>query len=265
MNGKVWLVGAGPGDPDLLTLKAVKALARADVVLADDLASDEVLAHANPAARIVHVGKRGGCQSTPQDFIERLMVAEARAGRAVVRLKGGDPFVFGRGGEECEALREAGIDFEVVNGITSGLAAATAAGVPLTHRDACHGVMFVTGHEREGTVIDWASLARTRLTLVVYMGIARAGAIRAGLQEGGLPPDTPAVAVQNASRPDERRVATTLGTLVEDLRRARIGSPAILVIGEVCRDAAAAGRLAGTQVPTPSAACAAARRATGTR
>jgi uroporphyrin-III C-methyltransferase len=265
MSGKVWLVGAGPGDPELLTLKAVRALGEAQVILADDLASDEVLAHAHPAARIVHVGKRGGCRSTPQAFIERLMVAEARAGRTVVRLKGGDPFVFGRGGEECEALRDAGVAFEVVNGITSGLAAATAAGVPLTHRDACHGVMFVTGHERGGTAIDWTALARTGLTLVVYMGVARSETVRAGLLEGGLPPSTPAVAVQNASRPDERRIATTLGTLVEDLRLGRIGSPAILVIGEVCRDPAAVRHVAGVQSLAASAACAAASRATGTR
>ena len=234
--GKVWLVGAGPGDPELLTLKAVRALGQAQVILADDLASDEVLAFANPAARIVHVGKRGGCQSTPQAFIERLMVAEALAGRVVVRLKGGDPFVFGRGGEECEALRAAGIDFEVVNGITSGLAAATAAGVPLTHRDACHGVAFVTGHERDGSRVDWAALARSRLTLVIYMGVARAESLRAGLLDGGMPATMPALVVQDATRAGERRLATTLGSLVHDLREARIGSPAILVIGEVCRE-----------------------------
>jgi uroporphyrin-III C-methyltransferase len=239
MIGKAWLVGAGPGDPELLTLKAARVLREADVILADDLASDEVLALANPAARIVHVGKRGGCASTSQAFIERLMVAEARAGRTVVRLKGGDPFIFGRGGEECDALRLAGIDVEVVNGITAGLAAATSVGVPLTHRDACHGVMFVTGHEREGTQVDWSALARTGLTLVIYMGVARAESIREGLLDGGLSAAMPALAVQNATRVDERRLATTLGSLVEDLREGHIGSPAILVIGEVCRNARA--------------------------
>ena len=231
--GKVTLVGAGPGDPELLTLRAVKELRAADVILADDLASYEVLAFAAPGARIVHVGKRGGCKSTPQEFIERLMVAEARAGHAVVRLKGGDPFIFGRGGEELEALRAAGIACEVVNGITSGLAAATSAGIPLTHRDASHGVMFVTGHEREGTVIDWAAMARTGLTLVIYMGVARAEGIRQGLLEGGLASTTPAVVVQNASRPDQRSIATSLGALDADLECHGIGSPAIIVIGAV--------------------------------
>lgn len=233
--GKVILVGAGPGDPELLTLKAVKALRAADVILADDLASDEVLAFANYAARIVHVGKRGGCKSTPQEFIERLMIAEARAGNIVVRLKGGDPFIFGRGGEECEAMRAAGVACEVVNGITSGLAAATAAGVPLTHRDFCHGAILVTGHERDGTKTDWAALARTGLPLVVYMGVANSAAIRDALVKGGMAPTTPAVAVCNASRGDERSLATTLSRLPEELERAGIGSPAILVIGEIAR------------------------------
>jgi len=231
--GRVILVGAGPGDPELLTLKAVKALQAADVILADDLASDEVLAYANPAARIVHVGKRGGCKSTPQEFIERLMVAEARSGKIVVRLKGGDPFIFGRGGEECEAMRAAGVDCEVVNGITSGLAAATAAGVPLTHRDFCHGAILVTGHEREGERTDWAALARTGLPLVIYMGIANSAAIRTALLKAGMVPGTPAVAVSNATRDDERSLATTLSALPEDLARAGIGSPAILVVGAI--------------------------------
>ena len=143
--GKVYLVGAGPGDPELLTLKAVKALRAAEVLLVDDLVSDEVLAYASPQARIVYVGKRGGCKSTPQEFIERLMINEAKQGRTVVRLKGGDPFVFGRGGEECESLLAAGIQCEVVNGITAGLAAPTALGIPLTHPRSlsrcclCHG------------------------------------------------------------------------------------------------------------------------------
>lgn len=231
--GKVVLVGAGPGDPDLLTLKALKALRSADVILADDLASDEVLALAHPATRVVHVGKRGGCKSTPQEFIERLMVAEARAGHTVVRLKGGDPFIFGRGGEEREAMLASGIACEVVNGITSGLAAASSIGVPLTHRDASHGVVFVTGHARDGAEIDWPTLARTGLTLVIYMGLARAGSIRRGLLAGGLAPTTPAVAVQDATRNGQRSVATTLEALDADLERAGIGSPAIIVIGSV--------------------------------
>ena len=231
--GKVYLVGAGPGDPDLLTLKAVKALACADVVLTDDLVSAEVLAHARRNARIVHVGKRGGCRSTPQEFIERLMVAEARAGRNVVRLKGGDPFVFGRGGEECEALRAAGVDFEVVNGVTAGLAAATSLGIPLTRRGAAHGVVFVTGHEQDGGRVDWHALARTGLTLVIYMGVAKCEEIQASLLAGGMAPSMPVAVVANATRADEASLATRLDRLAEDLHANDIGSPAIIVVGEV--------------------------------
>ena len=147
-TGKVWLVGAGPGDPELLTLRAVRAIGAADVLLVDDLVNPAVLAHAAPGARCVQVGKRGGCRSTSQAFIERLMVAEAQAGRQVVRLKGGDPFVFGRGGEERACLIAAGVDVEVINGISSGLAAPSSIGVPLTHRDWSAGAIFVAGHER---------------------------------------------------------------------------------------------------------------------
>ena len=146
--GKVFLVGAGPGDPELLTLKAVRAIAQADVLLVDDLVNPLVLEHARRDARIVQVGKRGGCQSTPQQFIERLMVSESLAGNVVVRLKGGDPFMFGRGGEEIAALEAAGIEYEVLNGITAGLAGPTSVGIPLTHRDFCHGVAFITGHTK---------------------------------------------------------------------------------------------------------------------
>jgi uroporphyrin-III C-methyltransferase len=234
-RGFVYLVGAGPGDPELLTLKAVKALKRADVVLCDDLVADEVLANARPDARVVRVGKRGGCKSTPQEFIERLMVAEARAGRIVVRLKGGDPMVFGRGGEECATLAAAGIAFEVVNGITSGFAAMTALGIPLTHRALCHGAILVTGH---GNEVDWAALARTGMPLVIYMGVARCEEIQQALLEAGMPGSMPAAAVANATRPDQREVATRLDRLAAELRAGGIGSPAILVIGEVARSAA---------------------------
>jgi uroporphyrin-III C-methyltransferase len=168
--GRVVLVGAGPGDAELLTLKAVRMLRAADVVLHDDLVSADVLARVNPAARIVAVGKRGGCASTPQAFIDQLMIREARAGALVVRLKGGDPFVFGRGGEEMSALRAAGITVDVVNGITAGLAAPAAIGVPLTHRSLAHGVVFVTAHAAgDGEGPDWQLLARCGLTLVIYM------------------------------------------------------------------------------------------------
>ena len=173
-TAKVFLVGAGPGDPDLLTIKAVKAIAAADVVLLDDLVNREVLQHARPGVRVIEVGKRGGCQSTPQEFIERMMVAEARAGHCVVRLKGGDPFIFGRGGEECATLRAEGIEVEVVNGISSGLAAPSSIGVPLTHRQYSQGAVFITGHGKSAEHNpDWATLAKLELTLVIYMGIVR--------------------------------------------------------------------------------------------
>lgn len=243
MKGFVYLVGAGPGDPDLLTLKAVKALKRAEVVLCDELVSEDILAYARPDARVVRVGKRGGCKSTPQEFIERLMVTEARAGRIVVRLKGGDPMVFGRGGEEIEALRRAGVGYEVVNGITSGLAAATALGIPLTHRALCHGAILVTGHERAGEATDWAALARTGLPLVVYMGVARCEDIAQALIAGGAPASMPVAVVQNATLPDERALVTRLGDLRADLEAAGIRSPAILVIGEIAGRAVVSGRL----------------------
>lgn len=236
--GKVWLVGAGPGDPELLTLKAVRAIGAADVILIDDLVDRRVLAHAQPAARVVEVGKRGGCASTPQEFIERLMLHEARAGHCVLRLKGGDPFLFGRGGEELATLRAAGIDVELVPGITSGMAAPMAAGVAVTHRNASPGVIFVTGHEKgESSRVNWAALAATRLTLVVYMGVARAGAIATELIAAGMPTDTPVVAVSSATRAEQKTASGELSGLSELLRREGIESPAILVIGEVARAA----------------------------
>ena len=235
-SGKVYLVGAGPGDPELLTLKAVKALKRAEVLLCDDLVHEDVLAYARPDARVIHVGKRGGAASTSQAFIERLMIAEARRGRTVVRLKGGDPMVFGRGGEECEALRAAGIDFEIVPGITSGVAAATELGIALTHRDSSPGVVFVTGHRREGgPAVEWAALAGSGLSLVIYMGVARSEEIRRGLIDGGLAPSTPAAVVRNATRRDRQAIATTLDRLVDDMRAANMLSPAIIIVGKAAR------------------------------
>ncbi len=232
-SGKVWLVGAGPGDPELLTLKAVRVIGAADVALVDDLVNPAVLTHLRVGARVIHVGKRGGCKSTPQAFIEKLLVAEAQAGHTVVRLKGGDPFVFGRGGEETAALDAAGIPWEVVSGITAGIAAPAAAGIPVTHRDAGRGVAFITGHTRNGAAVDWEALARSGLTLVIYMGITRCESIVAGLREGGLRADLPAAVIQHATLPQQRVVATTLSRLVADIKLHNIGSPAILVIGEV--------------------------------
>ena len=235
--GSVTLVGAGPGDPELLTLKAVKAIQAATVLLVDDLVNDEILAHARPDARIVYVGKRGGCKSTPQAFIEKLMLMAAREGEDVVRLKGGDPFIFGRGGEEVEHLRDAGIEVEVVNGITAGLAAVTSLGVPLTHREHAHGVVFVTGHAKPGdSGTDWKALAATahsaRLTLVIYMGVSGAERIQDELLSG-LPAATPVAVIQNASLATQRHITTTLGALAGAIREAGMASPAVIVVGDV--------------------------------
>ena len=237
-QGLVTLVGAGPGDPELLTLKAIRAIRAATVLLVDDLVGDGVLRFARRSARIVHVGKRGGCASTPQAFIEKLMAAEALKGERVVRLKGGDPFVFGRGGEESEHLRAQGIAVEVVNGITAGLAAATSLGVPLTHRDHAHGVMLVTGHARsEGATLHWPTLAAAAaqgLTLVVYMGVTTVRDLQDGLL-GALPAGTPVAVVQHASLPSQRQATGTLGALAELVRQHGLASPAIIVVGDVLR------------------------------
>jgi len=239
MSGKVYLVGAGPGDPELLTLAAVRALRAADVVLVDDLVNRAVLEHTRPGTRVIPVGKRGGARSTPQAFIERLMLQEAHAGNQVVRLKGGDPFLFGRGGEESAHLRAAGIEVEVIPGITSGLAAPLVAGISVTHREASPGVIFVTGHEKEGAPerIDWGVLARSGLTLVIYMGVANAGRIQEKLLAAGLSGATPVAAVASATLAEQRIATATLHEMAEMLARERIESPAILVIGEVARAA----------------------------
>ena len=250
LPGTVTLVGAGPGDPELLTLKAVKAIGAATVLLVDDLVGDGVLEHATARARIVHVGKRGGCKSTPQAFIEKLMVMAAREGEVVVRLKGGDPFIFGRGGEEVEHLRAQGLAVQVVNGITSGLAGLSSLGVPLTHRDHAHGVVFVTGHAKPGDAgTDWQQLAATardaKLTLVIYMGVSSASQIQAELL-CGLPADTPLAIIQHASLPQQRHAVSTLGELSATLVREGLGSPSVIVVGDVVRGIAAAALPAGT-------------------
>jgi uroporphyrin-III C-methyltransferase len=241
--GKVYLVGAGPGDPELLTLKAARVIGLADVLLVDDLVSDMILAHAKPAARIVHVGKRGGCKSTPQVFIEKLLISEAHAGNTVVRLKGGDPFIFGRGGEERAHLQSHGIDVEVVNGITSGLAAATQLGVPLTHRDYSHGVIFVTGHNKgeeqssdaSSACVNWPALAAIGMTLVIYMGMARCEQIQSELLAAGMRADTPVAVVTRAGSSDCACAVTTLARLAGTIREQQLASPGIIVIGDVVR------------------------------
>ena len=240
----VTLVGAGPGDPELLTLKAVKAIAAATVILVDDLVHPDVLQHANPQARIIAVGKRGGCQSTPQAFIEKLMVQAALAGEQVVRLKGGDPLIFGRGGEEQDHLLAHGVGVRVINGVTAGLSAAQQLGVSLTHRQHAHGVLFITGHAAvakttaSADAVDWPELARTaqrnRLTLVIYMGVQTALSLQQGLQQG-LPMDTPVAVVQNASLPSSRIFHTSLGQLHTLFANEKILSPAIIVVGDVLK------------------------------
>lgn len=234
-SGKVWLVGAGPGDPELLTLKAVRVLGSADVVLVDDLVDPRILAHAKPSARIVQVGKRGGCRSTSQVFIEKLMVRLARRGAVVVRLKGGDPFVFGRGGEEAEALAKAQIPCEVVNGITAGIAVPAAIGIPVTHRALAHGVTFITGHARDGADPDWAALRAGGTTLVIYMGMRRVDTIVQGMLAAGYPADMPACAIQNGTLETQATVVSTLATLPKRIAEAGLGSPGILIIGDVVR------------------------------
>ncbi|MFK7606576.1 MULTISPECIES: uroporphyrinogen-III C-methyltransferase [unclassified Pseudomonas] len=237
MSAKVWLVGAGPGDPELLTLKAVRALHDADVVMIDDLVNPAVLEHC-PSARIVHVGKRGGCRSTPQDFIHRLMLRYARQGKCVVRLKGGDPCIFGRGSEEAEWLGVRGIEVELVNGITAGLAGATNCGIPLTLRGVARGVTLITAHTQDDSCLNWSALARSGTTLVVYMGVAKLEDIRSSLMTGGLDSRTPVAMIENASLPHQRELRSTLTSMYEDALAFELKSPAILVIGEV----AAAGQ-----------------------
>jgi len=232
----VLLVGAGPGDPELLTMKAARAIAAADVILVDDLVDRRVLELARVDARIIEVGKRGGRASTSQPFIERLLIHEARSGRRVVRLKGGDPFVFGRGGEELDALRRAGLQVDVVPGITAGMAAPTAVGIPVTDRRHAPGVAFVTGHvQADGRGPDWDALARCGLTLVIYMGIAHCSEIAARLQAAGLASTTPAAVIQSACTTQQRSQLSTLANLAADIERLGIAAPAILVIGDVVR------------------------------
>ena len=251
--GTCTLVGAGPGDPELLTLKAVKAIQAATVLFVDDLVNDEVLIHASASARIVHVGKRGGCKSTPQAFIEKLMIHAVNEGETVVRLKGGDPFIFGRGGEEVEHLREVGIEVTVINGITSGLAAISSLGAPLTHREHAHGVVFVTGHAKPGDRgTDWRQLAATardaKLTLVIYMGVSGAETIQNELLTG-LPADTPVAIIENASLPQQRQALTRLDRLTFTLNETGLQSPSILVIGDVIQ---ACAQIFQTQPSSPT-------------
>ena len=232
--GGVALVGTGPGDPGLLTLHALRALEAAEVVLHDRLVGAGVLALANPAALRVETGKSAGNHSMAQEDIHALMLEHARAGRRVVRLKGGDPFVFGRGGEELEFLRAHGIPFRVVPGITAAVACAAYAGIPLTHRDHAQSVRLLTAHCRDSIdTLDWDALAQERQTLAVYMGVAGLEALRERLLAAGRAPSTPFALVENGSRPDQRVVAGTLDDLPATARIHGVASPALLILGEV--------------------------------
>jgi uroporphyrin-III C-methyltransferase/precorrin-2 dehydrogenase/sirohydrochlorin ferrochelatase len=237
-RGRVLLVGAGPGDPELLTMKAVRALKAADVILYDRLVGEGVLDHARREAELIPVGKAKGAHSVPQKEINKLLIERARAGQTVVRLKGGDPFIFGRGGEELDALRGAGIAIEIVPGVTAGIAAAASLQIPLTHRDVSHTVTFLSGHEAGGEEpsfehLDLAALSGGKNTLLVYMGVSTAGAIAKKLLEVGFSPSLPVIAVENASRDDEHRVLATVADLAANPERLGLKSPAVLIFGEV--------------------------------
>jgi len=235
-NGVVHLVGAGPGDPELLTLKALRLLSEADVIVYDRLVGDGVMDLARRDADRLYVGKARSNHSVPQEQIHDLLVEQARLGRRVVRLKGGDPFVFGRGGEEVEALRAAGIEVHVVPGITAALGCAASSGVPLTHRDHAQSVTFITGHSKDGDhsnplMLDWSALSAPHHTLVVYMGVATAHEIAGKLTRHGRAADTPVLVIENGTRGDERRTPATLDTL--EAVAAAVSGPALLIIGEV--------------------------------
>ncbi len=232
--GRVILVGAGPGDPGLLTLRALRALNEADVVLHDRLVSAQVLAMVRRDAEVLEVGKEAGGASVSQELINRLLVTHARAGRTVVRLKGGDPFIFGRGGEELEHLRAAGIAYECVPGITAALACAASAGIPLTHRDHSAAVRFIAAHQREGmTAAAWDSLGRSTDTLVVYMGVAGLKEFCARLTRHGRARGTPVAVIENGSRPEQRVLLGQLDSIAELAAAHALQSPALLVVGEV--------------------------------
>ncbi|MFP5396775.1 MAG: uroporphyrinogen-III C-methyltransferase [Gammaproteobacteria bacterium] len=233
-RGRVALVGAGPGDPELLTLRAARLLRDADAVVYDFLVGPEVLDFAGPHAERICAGKRSSRHSMPQHEINALLVRLAREGRRVVRLKGGDPFVFGRGGEEAQALAEAGIDFEIVPGVTAACGVTAYAGIPLTHRDHAQSCLFVTGHMKDDRAdLDWPALARERQTVVIYMGLAALGHICAQLVAHGLRADMPAAVVQQGTLPEQRVVTGTLADLPQRVAAAGLTAPCLIVVGEV--------------------------------
>ncbi len=236
--GWVWLAGSGPGDPGLLTLHALNALEQADVVVHDALVSDAVLALARPEARLIHAGKRGGKPSPKQRDISARLVELARLGHRVLRLKGGDPFTFGRGGEEGLSLVAAGIPFRVIPGVTSGIGGLAYAGIPATHRDTNHAVTFVTGHMAGGKMpdnVNWQAIAQGSPTIVLYMAMKHLARIAASLIEAGRDPAEPVALISRATTKDQRVLETTLVSAADDAQRHRIEAPALIVIGETVR------------------------------
>jgi uroporphyrinogen III methyltransferase/synthase len=234
--GTVSLVGAGPGDPELLTLKALRLLGEADAVVYDHLVSQDVLDKTRPGCERIFAGKKGGQTGCPQAAIDRMLVDLAREGKNVVWLKGGDPFIFGRGGEEAAALAAAGVPFEIVPGVTSALAAAAYAGIPLTHRAHSSAVVFLTGHEdpaKPGASVQWEDYARIGATLCIYMGMRNLATIAQRLQAAGLSSETPAAVVQAATTEQHRTVLATLGTVAARAREENLEAPAMVIIGEV--------------------------------
>ncbi len=236
MNGKVWLVGAGPGDAGLLTLKGKQVLSEADVVVYDALVGPGVLSLIPETAELIFAGKRAGNHYLRQEETNRVLLEEAQKGKKVVRLKGGDPFLFGRGGEELELLAENGVPFEVVPGITSAIAVPAYNGIPVTHRDYCASVHIITGHRRADSSldIDFDALVRTKGTLVFLMGISTLPEICEGLLKAGMPAETPAAVLEKGTTADQRRIGATVSTLAEECRRRQVRTPAIIVIGAVC-------------------------------
>jgi uroporphyrinogen III methyltransferase/synthase len=235
-RGVVYLVGAGPGDPELLTVKGRRVLAEADAVVYDHLVSRELLELARPGCELVFAGKKGGQLCRPQADIDGSLVRLALEGKTVVRLKGGDPFIFGRGGEEAAALAAAGVPFEVVPGVTSALAAAAYAGIPLTHRLHSSSVVLLTGHEdpsKPGATVRWEDYARLGATLCIYMGVRNLATIARRLQEGGMPASMPAAIVQSATTEAHRTILGTLGTLAALAEEGSVEAPAMVIIGEV--------------------------------
>jgi uroporphyrin-III C-methyltransferase/precorrin-2 dehydrogenase/sirohydrochlorin ferrochelatase len=235
-RGKVCLVGGGPGDPELLTLRALRLLREADVIVYDHLVGSAILDLARPGAERIYVGKRCDRHAAPQEEINKLLVNLASAGKRVVRLKGGDPFLFGRGGEELEVLAACAIPFEVVPGVTAATGVAACAGIPLTHRDYAQSCVLATGHLRDGTVsLDWAALARPRQTVVIYMGLGGLAQICRQLAGHGLPATTPAAAVQSGTLRNQRVVTGTLATLPDLVAAVGLASPTLLIVGEVVK------------------------------